>query len=315
MRPENLREYELTRQELLDLKRCMTDYVGFMLRGAGLAVVVLSLAAHFGMNSMVMFSAFLGLSLVLTLVMYVLFYKFNSHNRYAAYALVLSMERWSDTIPGVNDLFMWERSLAKLRDFDLDPKFALNMLHNWPNGMTDDRFEKALSMWADGMHRSAAADWLKGLGLLTRFLTGHSIPSGSWAYPMWVTVPFAVIAAMFVCVPVFIASRLIYLNWGMLFGQAMATVGSPSQMNLWGIAVVAVIILVLQFRLWQHLLSKLYRIMIGSATISAYCIRFEFIRMLVLSEYRISPIYPVDTNNTQPGQHKKKSGSGQHNRK
>ena len=89
MQYQNKIEYELVREELLKLKECITSYMGFVIGGSGVAFFgIAAVSKNPGSHEILGFSCIL-LSVIVSLVLYILFYKFNSHNRFAGYCKLL----------------------------------------------------------------------------------------------------------------------------------------------------------------------------------------------------------------------------------
>lgn len=46
MQKQNIREYELARKELFDIRNCITTYVGFVIGGSGVAFMGITLLSN-----------------------------------------------------------------------------------------------------------------------------------------------------------------------------------------------------------------------------------------------------------------------------
>ena len=79
MQKQNIREYELMRNELISIKTCITSYMRYVLGGSGAVLFGMS-AIKTTNNPFFLSYAPAGASVILLLVLLVLFYKFNSHN-------------------------------------------------------------------------------------------------------------------------------------------------------------------------------------------------------------------------------------------
>ena len=97
-------EAGILRGEVENVKNCITQYVGFALGGSGFALIVIPLLTQFIINTgekdrlhtaqnLVGFAAF-ALVWIVMLITIVLFYKFNSHNRYCGYLMMLTMKKF-----------------------------------------------------------------------------------------------------------------------------------------------------------------------------------------------------------------------------
>ena len=60
----------------------------------------------------------IAIALVITLVLLIVYYKFNSHNRYAGYCKLLNEESWNIPSELNEDVYTWEICIDRLRHFD-----------------------------------------------------------------------------------------------------------------------------------------------------------------------------------------------------
>ena len=118
MRRENVKEYELLRNEVRDVKNFITSYMGFSLGGSAFAFIVIDNSS--AGDAISPFVAFIPISiaLVITLVLLIIYYKFNSHNRYAGYCKLLNEETWTIQPAFNEDVYTWEICIGQLRHFD-----------------------------------------------------------------------------------------------------------------------------------------------------------------------------------------------------
>jgi len=119
MQAQNVEEYKAIREELARVRGCVTSYVSFVVLGSGPAFGFLAGKTSEKTSDLAMGFAAILLAVVSTLVLFLLSYKFTSHNRYAGYSKLLTHERFTKTsIPADEDIFLWEICLDKLRASD-----------------------------------------------------------------------------------------------------------------------------------------------------------------------------------------------------
>lgn len=125
MEKQNVKEYELIREEMLKVKDCATQYMSFVIGGSGVAAVALALLSNGTVGTFAIAGSLLWMSLLLTLVLRVLFYKFSSHNRFAGYCKLLSLERFDRDFGHMCatnlEIIAWEHCIDRLRWLDADP--------------------------------------------------------------------------------------------------------------------------------------------------------------------------------------------------
>ena len=119
--------------------------MGFIFRSSGLLLVGLSALKIPGIgnkeliDSVYIYASF-SVSLILTYVLLILVYKFNSHNFQAGYCKLLNKEVWRfkagyrKEFDGV-DLITWEWSVDLLRACDMTPKRTKGLMGFIPTGM------------------------------------------------------------------------------------------------------------------------------------------------------------------------------------
>ena len=132
MRNENIEDYKLSRNEMREVKNCITTYMGYTFGGAGLfaGALVFLKSGDFDTNIALAFcNAICGISIIVSLVLWVLFYKFNSHNFHAGYCKLLNKESWL-LRPGAppesshkksDDFLAWEWCIGELRKINTKP--------------------------------------------------------------------------------------------------------------------------------------------------------------------------------------------------
>lgn len=88
MQPENVREYEMVRQEMSSVKDCITKYIGFVLGGSGAAIFLIARMGHNTGEKVLIMNDYetclicYAITTIINFVLLILFYKFHSHNRF-----------------------------------------------------------------------------------------------------------------------------------------------------------------------------------------------------------------------------------------
>lgn len=281
MQAENLQEYTLIREEMIQLKDCVTSYMGFVLGGSGLAIFGLASIEPVSGSVMAYFS--LILSLIFSLVLVILLYKFNSHNRYAGYSMLLNQERHDKNQTDMNNqtqLVAWELCMERLRRSDIKPK-QLTLLLTKIKTQMDPETIKDLA-WIINKYTGPnppidKGKRIKGAYHLILSLRGK-VKTNSWAFPAFV------VSVFFTLILAFILAGI----YGLVIFSLDAKSISRELVVLW---VVSLTILTMQGYLWQTFCGKLYALMSGSATVDGFFWRFMPIRAAYLNEYHINPNY------------------------
>lgn len=281
MQIENLTEYKLIREEALRLKDCVTNYISFVLGGSGLAVFGIAAIGVSDENIIALVSVIL--SFVFSLVMVILLYKFNSHNRFAAYSKLLSQECFSEIktplVKGTQ-VVAWEFCMDLLHrsDSDLDQFESLLVDPNiemTPGGLENLRW--VIRFYGGPNPRSDKQQVYRGLGHLARALFGV-VKTNSWAFPAYVVSVFFVLISSFILYGLYQTVRF----------QIGGEYAIGDQYIIWGIWLM---VFVIQVLLWSRFCGKLYTLMEGSATVEGFFWRFVLIRSTYLGAYGIKPTY------------------------
>jgi hypothetical protein len=117
MQKQNVEEYKLIRKEISELKSCITTYMGFVIGGSGAVFVALTAFKEIASSERLVYALEFS-SIFVTLVMTILFYKFNSHNRFAGYCKLLNQEVFGGDARYFEQFISWEKNVEKLRERD-----------------------------------------------------------------------------------------------------------------------------------------------------------------------------------------------------
>jgi hypothetical protein len=185
MKYGNIKEYELIRQEMTTVKECITQYLGFVLGGTGIAVYAILAMSNTGTRFCeVAFISFV-LSIMMSFVLLVLFYKFYSHNRFAGYCKLLNQEDLGSSDDGKDVcLLSWEVCIERLRASDSSPNVASDLVNKVKIQNIEDRVSLGLLI-NEYIGKNPPGDrnkFLRGLKILLLAMIG-SIETRSWGFP------------------------------------------------------------------------------------------------------------------------------------
>ncbi|MFC1682739.1 hypothetical protein ACFL0G_00845 [Candidatus Zixiibacteriota bacterium] len=274
MESQNIKEYELIRKEMLSLKNCMTAYIGFVLGGSGAAFFGL-VAVFKGEDYYLSYTyASMTLSVVVSLILLVLFYKFNSYNRYAGYCKLLNQEQYELKKEEYlrEHLLCWEICVDRLRDSDFNNKFLYKIAKSMKDcGIEQDELKTKIVEFTGPKKLADRLSFFHGLRIVLFLLLGR-VKSRSWQFPLFVVFIFLILTIIFSVI-------------GSYFFHSVVT--SP-QYDLVAKAIlirIAICIAILQAVLWVKYIAKLYNLMEGSATVASFCWRFLPIRYDLIKDY------------------------------
>ena len=182
----NEKEYKIIRDEIQNLKNCITNYMGFVLGGSGISYAgLISIGNNINKEEAVSI-AFLSiiLAFVVSLVFLILIYKFNSHNRYAGYCKLLNQEQLllknnENINPGDIDIMSWEICVDRLRSSKFNSWILEKML---------DELVKEGVLSQDQRDRK-------------------NKKSESWQFPFPVSVVFFILSAIFIIYSIYLIDQ------------------------------------------------------------------------------------------------------------
>src|SRR5687767_12436438 len=177
----------------------MTSYVGFMIGGSGLLLVLVDNAPFSQNDKALSFSTvgcfFLCFGVIANLVLMLLCYKFTSHNRIVGYQKLLTHERYDPGHRQLTNFVAWEIAVDQLRDADSNNGKMLdwandpvNVVGNIPSRELISKLQDFSGPRPEANRRTAA----RGLALLVGGPTRKG-PSNSWHFPLYVSRIFAVL--------------------------------------------------------------------------------------------------------------------------
>lgn len=297
MELENVKEYEYIRSETELIRNCITTYMGYVIGGSGAALFGLAALRGVGPENRIAvgFVSFATSALV-SLVLAILFYKFNSHNRYAAYSLVLADETYEhrpgNGQPHEASHVAWELCMERIRVADRRPGKFRQLAQSSFFAQTSDPATVALYGWMldeylpseHGVARMDRNKFWRGFKHLMLALTGRTRTT-SWAFPPPVVAVFLLLVLAYVGIGTYETITHGVDNWREL--SAIDAKDTPFiALVATGLAVVA-----LQCVMWRILCAKLFALMAGTATVDAFAFRFAIARGIYLHRVGVVPRY------------------------
>lgn len=295
MEVENVKEYEFTRRETELVRDCITTYMGFVVGGSGAAMFGLAALRVFGADNKVVVShvAF-ATSIIVALVLALLFYKFNSHNRYAAYSRALADEAYQP-LPerkGVHESkhVAWELCIERIRTADRFPELFREQVRALAYYKAMDAQKVQAINWVLANYvghpgkNPPPVDVNKvrgGVAHLWLALRGRTNTT-SWAFPPSVVAIFFVLTSIYLAIGVYGTLTVAFESW-----DSQRPFGAP----LFILAIVSLAVLVAQASIWKVLCGKLCTLLSGSATVDGFSFRFALVRAMYLQRFGLVPEY------------------------
>jgi hypothetical protein len=283
MQPENIKEYQMIRQEMIAVKDCITKYIGYVLGGSGAAVFLIARMEHnvAGQGGQAFASGVhsgivsLAISIIINFVLLIIYYKFKSHNRFAGYCKLLNHERYDHHSPG-KDIVAWEVLVGNLRDQDISKNIIGNkfIISNIQFG---DLNNEIISEY------SIKKSFWKGVSILFKSIKGDS-DSKSWAFPPVVTAMFFILSFGFYSVGVYFLLDLF---------KEYFTIYNLSHFIVKNLAIVFLLSLVfsVQILLWVIFIKNLHYLMYGGYRVQSFFWKFMPLRASFLCQDQIEPKY------------------------
>lgn len=263
---QNVSEYKAVREELDRVRNCVTSYVSFVVLGSGPAFAFLAGKAADKQPNLAMGFASILLGIVATLVLFLLSYKFTSHNRFAGYSKLLTHERFDPAAQVDPEIFFWEICLDKLRASDSDEEKYKELIkycqENKTSIPTIPDLQTMVEPYSGPSPEKNKWAVLKGWPLMFFMLE----ESGSWKLPLYIARIFGAVTLGFVTFAVTFSRRSFQF--------------SDLRVEHYCFLALAAILMIL----WFEFVSKLYRQMLGSETVEAFCRKFVPIRLRLLRE-------------------------------
>ncbi len=278
MQKQNYREYDQIRNELVRVRECTTHYMGFVLGGSGAAIFGL---ASFSRDENIIAIAYTSilLSLLIGIILMILFYKFNTHNRYAGYCKLLNLEYFTNpnVIKDTDEIAAWEYCVEQLRQSSQDISLIFSMIDN----MKIDNMQKSAlkKKTGDLLRKNDYAlkpSIGKGFSHLFSFFYRWE-KTGSWGFPPYITAVFFVLSLGF---------TLLGIYHTILIGGS----GLDIYKKLFICGPLVAIVLA-ELKLWFMFFRKLDSLMSLDSSIEGYYTRFIPFRVTYLNMQEIIPKY------------------------
>ena len=280
MQTQNIHEYEAIREELLNIKNCMTTYMSFILGGSGIAFFGLGAVSNESYHLIILSYTPFTMSIIITLVLLILFYKFNSHNRLAGYSKLLNHERFSSVNENISDLISWEICMDRMRaaDFSNEPLIQ-SCTTIKVQGVDQSKLQDIVKNISGKKAPTEKNRYTKGFTLFKNAILGN-IQTKSWAFPIYVVL-------------VFFPLSMFFFTVGVYFTFCVFKSGDYNLITKLFLGAATLVVILYKFRIWQVFLGKLYSLLTGGATVDAYCCKFLPIRAEFLNDNRITPEYLI----------------------
>lgn len=279
MQNSNIEEYKLIRIEMNNLKDCITKYIGYALAGSGAMIYGLARIDRTSSGGIAPEIAIIAaaFSILLSLILLVIFYKFNSHNRFAGFCKMLNHERYKliddqNKTKNMSSLFSWEVTVGDLRWFErseLDKK----IIEKLKIDETDQK--KLIYEITQCLGPNPSIDKgkrIKGFCILLKTLFLQNIKTNSWSFPPLVVIIFLFLSSGFMLASYFVTCKIGFFN------------------NL-GLVSFEAVITIFQLFLWIHFSGKLFSLMNGSTTVYSFFWKFIPLRTLFLNKFNVTPSY------------------------
>ena len=274
----SFRELEMLRREVETIRKCITNYMGLLFGGVGLAFFTMGARAQEVLSSpsatgtlVPLGIAALALGLIITTVLFISSYKFLSHNRYSGYCKLLTHEHYTLSTNDVADVLAWEVCMDRSRqaDFPSGHQKWRDYLRgqNMPQleGVTPEEVLEQIERVGGPAPPSDEGGHTKGFVAILKGFRGRN-DSTSWGFPLYVMMAYAALWAL-----------IIAAGWWLIYSSPVRPDIAQTQ-----IATVVTLVGVLS---WVPIFGKLWNVMCGSRTVDAYCWKFLPIRYYFLEEY------------------------------
>lgn len=267
MQAQNVEEYKAIRDELARVRSCITSYVSFVVLGSGPAFAFLAGKTSDKPSDVAMGFAAILLAILSTLVLFLLSYKFTSHNRYAGYSKLLTHERFSSKDLENEDIFFWEICIDKLRATDSNKtrwKAFLSYCAKNRKCIPQIPNLRLLVKRFSGPHPTKdKCAWIRGWWLL---LSWSRENSGSWKLPLYIARIFGTLVIAYVVFAIIFLLRSVrHRNFGSEHYALLS-------------------LFPVLLALWMVFVTKLFRQVRGSEKVEAFCRKFTPFRVMLLRE-------------------------------
>jgi hypothetical protein len=300
---QNLKEYELIRQDMSSLKTRLSSHLSILLGGSGIAFYSISSISS-SSPSIYLSIIFAFVASLIAAFFYLALYKYNSYNRFAGYCKLLNEEiqitflqrnvqkeiKEIDTISKYNFIF-WELCMAKYANYKDIVSFDESM---WTQQLQYEGISmkniKTQFYYLNG--HDAPADnhsFLRGLKLIYRFAFNKE-SAKSWKYPIYTAYTYLILIIFYFLN----AINKMIAHIDILKEPISEKINYDNEFGSRGLlfyyfifSFLAFIIIVVIIKAF----TELTKLMEGSKTPSAYCWKFLQHRIAFLNELGFKPKY------------------------
>ncbi|NMH88795.1 hypothetical protein [Flavivirga algicola] len=286
MLAKNIKEYEIIREAMESNRHRLTTHLSFAIGGSGILYIAMTALMNPDSNSLSLALICMFSATIISSFFYLALYKFNSINRYAGYCKLINLEIGASKIDknrkkSIEDVITWEVCAGKLENAKEHLSFPKE---HWKDvlkykGLNIDNICKNFKKY--NLLKPEADKWgvLKGVGLLFSVFF-KKYKSKSWEYPLYSSYVYYILILFFFVLSC--ANLYTYLKIKSWVGVL--------RIELFQIALIGVLALVI-FMVIVKSLAELYKLMLGSKTVSAYCWKFLPFRIRILNKFNIKPHY------------------------
>ena len=279
MHLKNRHEHALILDEMSKIRECITNFTGYVLGGSGILTAILVAGASTKIEATQIGYTSLLSSVIISLVLLIILYKFNSHNRMAGYCKVLSHENYHIADGDNNNIFVtWEICIGRLMHYSLpsnSPKEVYRSIEKLCQLINSEDINKRqliklvyyITVTPSPIDN---AKFLKGFKVIYEVLTNR-LNTESWAYPAYIT-------------SIFLSITLTMITFGVTATMINFLGVDKTIISNWTLPIFCCFIMLLQFYLWRGFIGKLFCLMSGTATVDAFFWRFLAIRGRVISQ-------------------------------
>lgn len=287
MEISNAQEYHSIRSEMQNLKNCLTNYFGFVLGGFGIS--------FFGFNILEKYTGFyniaepiaftsLILAITITMVLQIIFYKFNSHNRFAGYCKLLNQEQLNinhDMYSEI-DIMSWEICVTRLRETELeDNKLSGILKYMVMTDIIDEETKKKTEAYLKRQDEFSFKKLSLGIMILIKYMLGSS-KTKSWHFPLPVTSVFFSLSVIYIVFSLYTINRVYPIQFSNITFELNSSL-------------MYVILLIMLIFMWAVIFMKLHGLVDGNHTVDAYCCKFLPIRYSFIYHKSIDIEYSLIT--------------------
>ncbi|MEQ6123125.1 hypothetical protein AAON49_02855 [Pseudotenacibaculum sp. MALMAid0570] len=283
----NTKEYEIITASMEAIRHRLTTHLSFTIGGSGIFYFAMNILGKPNSNELAFPLICIFAATLISSFFYLALYKFNSMNRYAGYCKLINIEigsnkiKKADTDKKIKQIITWEICMGKLANTKIEIEFPIGFWKKAKyNGIEMAILKNNFEKYKIHNPKIDYGARKKGLLMLLRGINKKD-NSKTWKYPLYSSYVYYFLIFIFVSLSISgVISFFIQLSAPMTYMQY-------SELTL-----ISVLLLTILFVL-QKSLSEMYKLMIGSKTVSAYCWKFLPYRIQILNNFGIRPTYYI----------------------